>query len=85
MKKIEYKIKNPNGIHARPVILLINQFRKFSCDTVIEKDGKSANAKEIFALMSLNIKQGDIITITFDGEDEKRAARTIESFLKEEI
>lgn len=81
MKKVEYKIKNPEGIHARPVMLLANQFRQFNCNAIIEKDGKSVNAKEIFALMSLGIKQNDIITITFDGEDEEKAARAIGNFL----
>lgn len=85
MKKIEYKIKNPEGIHARPVILLVNQFRQFSCNITVEKDGKTVNAKEIFALMSLGIKQNDVITITFEGEDEKKAAKAIKNFIEKTI
>lgn len=85
MKKIEYKIKNPGGIHARPVTLLVNRFRQFNCDTIIEKDGKSVNAKDIFALMTLGIKQNDVITITFDGEDEKKAAKALKSLLEKEF
>lgn len=85
MKKIKYKIKNPEGIHARPVVLLVNQFRQFKCNVAIEKNGKAVNAKEIFSLMSLGIKQNDIINITFNGEDEEEASKTAENFFKKSI
>lgn len=85
MKKIEYKIKNPEGIHARPVMLLVHQFRQFKCNIIIEKNGKAVDAKEIFALMSLGIKQGDVIDIIFEGEDEEEAARSTENFLRKMI
>lgn len=82
MIKIKYQVKNPEGIHARPAGLLVNEFSKFKCNIIIEKDEKKVNAKEIFALMSLSIKQKDIITIIFEGEGEKAAANASEKFLK---
>lgn len=85
MKKIKHQVKNPQGIHARPAGLLVNQFSKFKCNIFIEKGEKSVNAKEIFPLMSLTIKQGDIITITFEGEEEIAAARAAEKYLKENL
>lgn len=35
--------------------------------------------------MSLNIKQGDTITIVFEGEDEKAASKAAEKFLKDNL
>lgn len=82
MIKIKYQVKNPEGIHARPAGLLVNEFSKFKCNIIIEKDEKKVNGKEIFALMSLSIKQKDIIFITFEGEGEKAAAKATGEFLK---
>lgn len=82
---IRYKVKNPQGIHAGPAALLANQFSQFKCDVIIKKDQNAVNAKRIFALMSLNIKQGDTITIVFEGEDEKAASKAAEKFLKDNL
>lgn len=85
MKKITYQVTTPQGIHARPAGLLANQISKYKCKVFIEKDGKSVDAKEILALMSLGVKQGDIIAITFDGEEEEEAATAVERFLKKNL
>ncbi|MFA6940550.1 MAG: HPr family phosphocarrier protein [Clostridiaceae bacterium] len=85
VKKIEYKVKNPQGIHARPAGLLVSEFNKFKCNIIIKKGEKSVNAKEIFSLMSLSIKQGDTITITFEGEDQEESAKSAEKFIKKLI
>ncbi|TZE82988.1 HPr family phosphocarrier protein [Calorimonas adulescens] len=85
VKKITYQVKNPQGIHARPAGMLVNRVSQFKCKVVIEKEKETVNAKEIFALMSLSVKQGDIITITFDGEEEETAVKAIEEFIKENL
>lgn len=85
MKKITYQVTNPQGIHARPAGLLVRQVSKFKCKAVIEKSGKVVDAKEILALMSIGVKQGDTIIITFDGEEEKEAVIAVEKFLKENL
>lgn len=82
MKSIIYKVTIPQGIHARPASLLVKEINKFKCKSVIKKGEKTVNAKEILAIMSLGIKQGDTITITFYGEDEEEALKAVEKFLK---
>lgn len=85
MKKITYKITNPLGIHARPAGFLVKQISSYKSKIVIEKDGKEVDAKRIIALMSLGVKQGDNITLTFDGEDEEAASIATDKFLKENL
>ena len=85
VKKIKYQVKNPRGIHARPAGLLVNEFSKFKSNVIIEKVGKAVNAKEMFPLMSLSIKQGDNIVITFEGEEEIAEAKAAEKYLKENL
>jgi len=85
VKKIKYHVKNSQGIHARPAGLLVDEFSQFKCNVIIEKGEKAVNAKEIFPLMSLYIKQGDKIVITFEGEEEMAASKATEKYLKENL
>lgn len=82
MRKIRYQVKNPQGIHARPAMQLVNHFSGLNCNISIEKDKKAVNGKKIFALMSLSIKHNDIITITFEGEGEEAAVEAAGKFLR---
>lgn len=85
MKKIKYQVKNPQGIHARPAGMLVKELSQFKCNVTIEKGEKAVNAKEIFPLMSLSIKQGDNIVITLEGEEEMATAKAVEKYLKENL
>lgn len=82
MKEFEYTITDPQGIHARPAGLLVKEASKFKSSVTIEKDGKTGDAKRIFAVMALAAKCGNTVKITVDGEDEAEAAEAMESFFK---
>lgn len=85
MKKFSYVIKDTQGIHARPAGELVKLCNMFSSNINIEKDGKTAEAKRIFAIMSLAAKMNDEIIVTVEGEDEEKAATAVEEFLKENL
>lgn len=85
MEKINYKITNQLGIHARPAGQLVKLVEEYKCKIFIGKGDKEVDAKRIIGIMSLGVKQGDIINVTFDGEDELIAATTVEKFLKENL
>ena len=51
----------------------------------MEGNGKTGDLKRIFTVMGLGIKAGMTITVTVEGEDEKEAASTLKSFLKENL
>ena len=82
MKTFSYEIKDAIGIHARPAGLLVKLAGGYQSDISIVKDGKSANAKRIMALMSLSATKGTEITIQVEGPDEDEAAKAVEEFLK---
>lgn len=73
------------GIHARPAGFLVKLSSSFKCKIIIAKDSKEVDAKRIIALMSLGVRQGDKVTVVFDGEDEEAAAIAIEIFLKDNL
>ncbi len=85
MKTFAYTITDPLGIHARPAGQLVKKCSEFESAVTIEKDGKSADAKRIFGIMGLAVKQGNEITVKTDGSDESEAADAIASFLRENL
>ncbi len=82
MKSFNFTITDELGIHARPAGLLVKLAGGYQSDISIVKDGKSANAKRIMALMSLSATKGTEITIQVEGPDEDEAAKAVEEFLK---
>lgn len=85
MKKFEYKVKDELGIHARPAGLMVKQANQFQSGVTLSKAGKSADAKRIFAVMSLAVKKDDVITMTFSGEDEDVACSALLKFCRDTI
>ncbi len=71
--KFEYAIKDSLGIHARPAGLLVAEAKKYKSAVTIEAKGKKADAKRIFAVMSLGVKCGDVINVLCEGEDAEAA------------
>lgn len=82
MREIKHIISDAMGIHARPAGLLIKEVGRFHCSITIKKGAKEADAKRIIGVMGLGAKQGDEITLTFDGPDEEEAAKVIAEFLE---
>ena len=76
------EVKVACGLHARPGLKLVERIKKYTSDIFIEKDGKSVDAKSLFAVVSLGISQGSVIKVTATGEDEEQALDEIETFIK---
>ena len=85
MKECKYVIKDEQGIHARPAGLFVKEAAAFPCKVTIEKDGKEADAKRIFAVMGLAVKCGQEITLKTDGENEEEAMNKLSAFLEENL
>lgn len=82
MKEFQYTIKDEQGIHARPAGLLVKEASGFRSDITLEVNGKTGDAKRIFAVMALGAKCGNTLTVKAEGEDEAEAAAAMEAFLK---
>lgn len=87
MKKFEYVITDPVGIHARPAGLLAKAAKGLdSTITVTKADGsKSAAATKLMALMGMGIKTGEAVIVTVEGGNEDANAATIEQFFKDNL
>lgn len=81
MRSFAYTIKVPVGMHARHAGLLVKEASRFQSEVTFSKDGHRVNAKRILALMGLGVKQGDLIEMTIEGEDEDTAAVELKNFM----
>ena len=80
MREFEYTVKDELGIHARPAGLLVKAAKATNCRISVAKDGKSADATRLFAVMGLGVKQGDTVRVTCEGENENEALLQMKSF-----
>lgn len=77
MQKADLSIQNKQGLHARPAANFVELAQQFTCDLVVIKNGKQANAKSILSLMTLDVRTGDHLTIQADGPDEGDAVQAL--------
>ena len=85
MKSFEYTITDEVGIHARPAGLLVKEAKQYDSVIKISKDGKSAEAKKLMALMGLGVKKGETVTVTVEGGDEEAVAAKMEELFKNNL
>lgn len=85
MKQFDYTITDALGIHARPAGELVKVAKAFTSAVKLECNGKSADAKRMIAIMGLGAKQGHVLSVTIEGEDEEAACEKVSSFLKENL
>ena len=82
MQRIEYVITDHLGIHARPAGLLVKEATRYQADIKIKKDEREADAKRLFSVMGLAVKQGEKITVIAEGADETEAIAAMETFFR---
>ncbi|GMO53553.1 MAG: HPr family phosphocarrier protein [Termitinemataceae bacterium] len=85
MQTVEYVIKDPIGIHARPAGELVSEAKKFKSAMTISKGDKSSDLLKMFGLLKLGVKQGDTVKIEITGDDEEQAAPAIKAFLEKNL
>jgi multiphosphoryl transfer protein len=66
-------VPNPIGLHARPAAVLANLAKPYQSVIRLHRGSNSANAKSVVALMNLDVKHNDQVTLTAVGEDAKTA------------
>ncbi|MBB6170150.1 phosphocarrier protein [Nocardiopsis mwathae] len=70
MAERRVKVESEVGLHARPAALFVEAASTASGDVTVSKDGGApVSAKSILAIMGLDVRNGDEITITADGDD----------------
>jgi phosphoenolpyruvate-protein phosphotransferase/dihydroxyacetone kinase phosphotransfer subunit len=71
--EVQLTIANPTGLHARPASLFVQTAASFQANIRASGHGKEIDATSILEVLSLGIRQGDIVTIRAQGEDAQAA------------
>ena len=85
MQKFEYVIKDEVGIHARPAGLLVKEAKKYDSSILVVRDGKSAAATKLMALMGRGVKCGDTVEVQVEGTDEESACKGMKAFFENNL
>lgn len=85
MQKFSYVITDAVGIHARPAGLLVKEAKKYESKILIVKDGKSAAATKLMAVMGLGVKCGDTVEVEVEGTDEAAACEGMKAFFESNL
>ena len=85
MKNFSYVVNDEVGIHARPAGLLVKEAKKYESKITLSKDGKSADANKLMAVMSLGVKCGQTVEIVITGSDEETAYQGMKKFFEETL
>ena len=82
MKSLQYSVKNPLGIHARPAALLAQACTDLKSAVTLECNGNEASGKNVLQILGLHAAKGSILNITVEGPDEEEAIKKIEEVLR---
>ncbi|WP_394923126.1 HPr family phosphocarrier protein [uncultured Robinsoniella sp.] len=85
MKNFSYVVNDEVGIHARPAGLLVKEAKKYESKITLSKDGKSADANKLMAVMSLGVKCGQTVEVEISGADEENAYQGMKKFFEETL
>ncbi len=85
MKEFSYQITDAQGLHARPAGQLVRTASEYPCNVYISNGKTQRNAKRIFEVMSLGMKQGEIITLQTDGIQEDEAQKRLLEICRENL
>ena len=85
MQRFIHKVNDPVGIHARPAGLLVKEVQSLSSNVSVVFGSKKADAKRLFAIMGLGIKQNDIVTFELEGTNEASDCEQLKKFCENNL
>lgn len=77
MVQRELTIDNLTGLHLRPAGVLCNTASSFSSRITFKHGNSLVNAKSVLSVLGAQVRNGDVIELYCDGEDEVEAMDTI--------
>ncbi|PKM72273.1 MAG: HPr family phosphocarrier protein [Firmicutes bacterium HGW-Firmicutes-16] len=85
MVSFDYKIKDSMGLHARPVGIMVKASAPYKHTKVtVTHNGASADGKRMFAILGLQVNQGETISVSVEGENEQELADAIRGIFQSE-
>ena len=63
----------------------MKEAKKYESRVTVSKDGKSAEATKLMAIMGLGVKCGQTVRVTVEGADEDAAYEGVKAFFEENL
>lgn len=80
--RVEAIVGFEHGLHARPAARIADIAKRSSGEIRISAGDKSANARSPTAIMALDVKKGDRVTLDAAGDDGERSLKAIADLLR---
>jgi len=81
MIQANYQITYPHGLHARPATMLVGAANDYKSKIILEYRDVRVTAKSIMGVLSLGIPAHALFKLTFEGEDEEQAFKTLDKVI----
>ncbi len=85
MQTLEIEIRNPNGLHLRPLGQFVRTCGRTRSEVTIQNLATGAgpvNAKQMLRVQPLGVRLGHVVRITAEGDDEVEAIATIRAAIE---
>ncbi|WP_158094385.1 HPr family phosphocarrier protein [Collinsella sp. An7] len=77
MITFSHTITTPQGLHARPVVVICRAVLDHLSSVSVQLGERGASGSDMVGLMGLDGRGGDTLTFTIDGPDEHEVATEI--------
>ncbi len=82
---LNYIVTEEQGLHATPSGMLVKITSKMKSKITVKQGERKEDARNIFGLMALRIRQGQEVQVLIEGETEMEDAKAIKEFLEENL
>ncbi|HIT40867.1 MAG TPA: HPr family phosphocarrier protein [Candidatus Caccovicinus merdipullorum] len=80
---MDYRIRDEQGLHVRPISKIVFTLMKYNCRVQVKGRQGAADGKDMMELLALNAGKGEMICFIFEGAEEKAASEALEKLLSE--
>lgn len=77
MQHCTVTVRNPEGLHMRPALKLVQAANGFQCQIELERAGQIADCRSMLSLLTLGAPQDCELLLRAQGPDAEEAIRVI--------
>lgn len=79
--KKRLRVRNTQGLHARPAALFVKVAKQFKSAVRLRKGKHEVDGKSIMGVLTLAAERGSALELIVEGPDSKEAFRSLEQLL----
>ena len=85
MVKFTFVVHDETGLHIKLAGAFVKEAVKCSSNIMLRKGEKIGDAKKIFNVMGLSIKENEEVEVIVEGEKEQQEAALLKNFVEKNI